>query len=273
MSDDPIAWNRVLDELISERGFANVRRAVVVSETASTQDAARELASGRPGLVLIACRQNSGRGRLGRRWHDSGEQGLAATFVLDAAELDGAFVSIAAGLAACRAAEALIGSGARLGLRWPNDVVQPRTAGSPSRKLAGVLIEHVGGMLLVGIGLNVSHAEKDFPPDIRHAATSLAMLGAGCTRREASLRLVEELDRVLELGHNVAIREWSARDVLVGTRRTFLHAGREVTGLVEAVAPTTHIRVKTDTGAQVLLPALTTSLVHDADPAPHNPAT
>lgn len=266
MSDDPIAWNRVLDELISERGFANVRRAVVVAETASTQDAARELAGGRPGLVLMACRQNSGRGRLGRRWHDSGELGVAATFVLDAAELDGAFVSIAAGLAACRAAEALIGSGARLGLRWPNDVVKPGATGSPSPKLAGVLIEHVGGVLLVGIGLNVLHAEEDFPPELRSGATSLAMLGAACTRREASCRLVEELDRVLELDRSEAILEWSARDVLVGTRRTFLHAGREVTGLVEAVAPTTHIRVKTDSGGQVLLPALTTSLVHEAEP-------
>lgn len=266
MSEEALAWKGALDLLIEERGFAHVRRAVVVSETASTQDAARELAAGRPGLVLIACRQNRGRGRLGRRWHDSGALGLAATFVVDAAELDGAFVSIAAGLAACRAAEALVADGARLGLRWPNDVVKPRAAGAPSRKLAGVLIEHVGGVLLVGIGLNVHHTAKDFPPELRAGATSLAMLGAACTRCEASCRLVEELDRALQLDHNEVIREWSARDVLVGTRRTFLHAGREVTGLVEAVAPTTHIRLKTDNGAQVLLPALTTSLVHGAEP-------
>ena len=43
----------------------------VVAETGSTQDSARRLGA-RPGDVVVAGRQSAGRGRLGRRWADTG---------------------------------------------------------------------------------------------------------------------------------------------------------------------------------------------------------
>lgn len=251
MNDDPEHWSASLLAAVARRHIRIVDRVVVLPEAASTQDEALARAQGRPGLLLLAARQTAGRGRLGRAWIDPLGEGLAATFVLPATNDQGR-TAIASGLAACLACESAIA--APLRLRWPNDVVAP-----DGRKLAGVLIEARDRLLLVGIGINVLQAAFPAPLD----AVSLRMLGSSCSRIDASVALLRELDACLALGDDALLREWTSRDALRGTRRTFLHAGARHFGLVESISPTAEIRLRLDDGRSVSLPAATTSLVHE----------
>ena len=249
----------------------------VIRETASTQDAARAAWRAGSSLLVVAGRQTAGRGRLGRAWADTSDKGLAATFALDAAALrphdhgarahpereDGRF-AIAAGLAAIRTAERLLehaGLQSPLALRWPNDVVM---RAERHRKLAGVLIERSGDLVLIGIGMNIAQRETDWPEDLRARAISIADLGLPITptmRADAAVTLLRQLSRALIEPAEERAWAWRSRDCLTGATATFEHAGARTTGTVERIEPGGAIRLRTEDGRVVSLPALTTSLV------------
>ncbi|MEZ6244253.1 MAG: biotin--[acetyl-CoA-carboxylase] ligase [Phycisphaerales bacterium] len=255
-SKDLSSWADALEATIASSPAARmIDRVAVVRETASTQDAARSMGGGRPGLLLVAGRQTAGRGRLGRVWADAHDHSLAMTFVLDAARHDAGQVALASGLAACLAAEQ---AGARdAALKWPNDVVDRSTG----RKLAGVLVEVADDLLLVGVGMNVSHTATDWPEPLRERAVSLAQLGANVTRLDAARLVLRSFETALALPLGRLADEWRRRDTLVGASHRFRHDGREYVGLVESIEPTSHIIVRTGDGEAVRLPAATTSLV------------
>ncbi len=229
---------------------------MVLAETDSTMDPAR--ADGSPGLIVVADRQTAGRGRLGRAWADTRGLGLAVTFTLDAERFDPPALSISAGLASLDACLACCS--ADLGLRWPNDVVERAASG---RKLAGVLIERVGQTALVGIGINVHQSGADFPETLRGRAASLAMLNGASGRLRVLERLIESLAMALDQTPDARAMRWGSFDVLVGTHRVFEFSGRRYAGVVESIRPTSDIRLRTADGL-VTLPALATSMVHDA---------
>jgi BirA family transcriptional regulator, biotin operon repressor / biotin---[acetyl-CoA-carboxylase] ligase len=129
----------------------------------STNDVARlRLTEGAdPGLVVVADRQTSGRGRAGRSWTDdlegpAGPANLAVTATVAAPEQDAELTSLATGLAVADAfvsAGTVEGAGIEVGLKWPNDVLLG------GRKAAGILVERhaIGGrdVLLIGCGLDL----------------------------------------------------------------------------------------------------------------------
>jgi BirA family transcriptional regulator, biotin operon repressor / biotin---[acetyl-CoA-carboxylase] ligase len=239
-----------------------LRRVVVVRETSSTQDFAREMAGGRGGFLVVAGRQLAGRGRLGRRWADTSQRGLAMTFVLDPPNTCPERLAIASGLAACRALDGLLGDLGRVGLRWPNDVVQRELGGAPGRKLAGVLIERDGPLALIGVGINVLQEQGDWPQELARRVTSLRELGAGCDRAAVAERVIKELDRALGLDDAGLADAWTRHDVLVGRTGAFFHNGVVYRGKIQAIEPTSHVRLLTD-GGEIRLPALTTSMLHE----------
>lgn len=262
-------WQDAIERVIREERLALVRRVMVLAETESTQDAALRASADGVSSLVVADRQTGGRGRLGRQWvqGESHEQkaarglGVAATFALVKRDVPPARLSIAAGLAACRACEVVVGQGVGLGLRWPNDVVE---RGGGQRKLAGVLVEAKGETALVGIGINVRHEAEDFPAVLGGRAVSTSMLGSAATRLDVLIELMRHFDRALAMDPDSLAAEWSRRDILVGSRRTFEHAGHRYEGTVQGVQPTSHIDLVTEDGRRVQLPALTTSLVHEA---------
>ncbi|MFO0834002.1 MAG: biotin--[acetyl-CoA-carboxylase] ligase [Phycisphaerales bacterium] len=248
------------------------RRATIVNQCASTQDIARE--SG-PGAIVLARRQTAGRGRLGRTWADTADAGLALSLTLDARTItDPGVLSIGVGLAACQACEQVLidpqnsaittPATTALGLRWPNDVVE-RTHG---RKLAGVLIERFTDIFVVGVGINCLQGVGDWPDALRGRAVSLAELEPRLDRNSlralVAIELIRAIDRVLPMSPDRIARDWSARDTLVGTRRVFEHVGGRTAGTVVSVDPLSHLLVRDDAGTLHRLPALTTSMVHDA---------
>jgi BirA family biotin operon repressor/biotin-[acetyl-CoA-carboxylase] ligase len=261
-------WSDRLHATMREQKVRCVQRAVVLVETGSTQDAARATAGRNPGLMLIAARQTSGRGRLGRVWHDAQGGALTTTLAISLGSLPTPSLSLAAGLAALRTIDAALQGvdlkGIRIGLRWPNDVIA-HTPGQPGdRKLSGVLIEPTPDLVLVGIGINVLQREHHFTGPLAQRALSIAILGGSWGRLQMAERLLVEFDRALQETPEMLAKRWQERDMLIGTRRGFTHGRRRVDGVVEAIHPASHILVRTDQGESVELPALTTNLVHES---------
>lgn len=273
-AEDIHGWADAIESLLSRERISCIDRTAVVRETASTQDVARDMGGRTGGILVVAGRQYGGRGRLGRVWADTSHLGVAATFALRGDRYADSTLSIAAGVAACRCIERLVGDGV-VGLRWPNDVVERGPVGSGQgshgrtgggRKLAGVLIERSGSLALVGIGINVLQGEDDWHPDIRGRACSLAMLGSAVSRLEVILALTQELDRALSLDEDSLVGAWKPRDVLAGTVQRFVLDGREYRGVVEDISPRDGIVVRLEDGSAARLPALMTSLVHEPGP-------
>lgn len=241
------------------------RRVHVVPECTSTQDIARSLLTSPDalGTLVITARQTAGRGRLGRAWVDEHGLGVAATFIVDAGP-GAPFLSLAAGLAAHRAAQVALPEGVRLGLRWPNDVVEaPREAGGPRRKLAGVLVEVKGTTALVGIGINVTQDDADWPKELAQRAVSLSQLGSSWSRAQVVDALASMLSMSMSKPAHELASAWQRLDTLVGTVRSFEHNGSRVTGTVVGIDPLARITLRLAGGEELNLPTLSTSLVHD----------
>lgn len=155
-----------------------VTRVVCLDEIDSTNAEALRLAGfGEPGgTVIVADTQSAGRGRLGRSWWSQPGTALLASWLVRPTVLleRWPLLSLAAGVAAARAATAA--AGVEIRLKWPNDLM------AGSKKTGGILTESDGrGALVVGLGLNVR--QDSFPEDIRETATSLVAAGGRAPAR------------------------------------------------------------------------------------------
>lgn len=106
---------------------------------------------------IIALRQTAAYGRRQRAWEQHPGD-LAATLLIDPeAPLDRfGQLSFVTALAVANA----LGSYAppeRVALKWPNDVLIDQ------KKCVGILLENLGGVLAIGIGVNIVTAPDDLP--------------------------------------------------------------------------------------------------------------
>ncbi|GMN01385.1 biotin--[acetyl-CoA-carboxylase] ligase [Erythrobacter sp. MTPC3] len=138
----------------------------VVEETGSTNaDLLDRLRSGetlREGYWLRADRQTSGRGRLARHWESpKGNLHCSTVVNLGVSGPAPATLSFAASLAVFDAVKRCLFDHTPMMLKWPNDLMVSEA------KIAGILLERYGNSVVVGIGINVSHA-----PDIPNRKTT-----------------------------------------------------------------------------------------------------
>ncbi|HET8814204.1 MAG TPA: biotin--[acetyl-CoA-carboxylase] ligase, partial [Solirubrobacterales bacterium] len=138
--------------------------------TDSTNTRARELAAaGAPhGTVVTATEQSAGRGRQGRTWTAPPNKALLYSAIVRPLEERHILLPLAVPLAVCGTAEELRPD-LECKVKWPNDIHLE------GRKLAGILIEArpQDGWAVIGVGLNLSIAPDEFPPDLRDTAISL----------------------------------------------------------------------------------------------------
>ena len=226
------------------------RKVTVLRETDSTQSAARRLHA-KGGTVIIAGRQTTGRGRLGRQWADTADHGTACTFVVDAVMTPlTEQLPIAAAVGVADTIEALLGRAVKI--KWPNDIL------ISDRKLSGILIEREPETALIGVGINV--LQESWPEELAEVAVSLAQLGCEVERVEVLEALLRHFDEALRMEPEEIASQFLARDVLVGTTRSFRCDNRVVTGKVERLDPMHGLIVRDSSGQEIWLPAATTTL-------------
>jgi len=179
------------------------------ARTDSTNTRARDLAAaGAPhGTVVTAAEQSAGRGRQGRTWTAPPNKALLYSAILRPLDERHAMLPLAVPLAVCEAAEQLQ-SGIECAVKWPNDVLVE------GRKLAGVLIEArpQDSWAVIGVGLNLSIEQNEFPQELQEMATSLRGIPAAAAR--------EALNRTLASWVNAesddVLAAWRTRDALRG---------------------------------------------------------
>jgi BirA family biotin operon repressor/biotin-[acetyl-CoA-carboxylase] ligase len=201
----------------------------------STMTVAAELArEGAPhGTVVVADQQTAGIGRHGHSWH-SQPGGLYVSIILRLPETVPVLM-LALGLAA---REAIVKT-SRLqpDLRWPNDVLLN------GRKCAGVLAQLESGVVIAGIGINLSQTE--FPEGLD--ATSLLLAGVTTTRENVLLALVEAVDRYCGETPAEILRMFEASSTYARGRRVRVEQGG-IEGVTQGLDPSGFLVVRQDNG-------------------------
>ena len=146
----------------------------------STTTKAQELAEkGYPsGTLVVADKQESGKGRRGRSWVSPSGTGIFMTLMIkpDINPNNASMLTLVAALAVAKAITSVTGEEAMI--KWPNDIVVN------SKKVCGILTEMNAQFdyinhIVVGIGINVHN--ESFPEEISQMASSL-MIEAGGKR-------------------------------------------------------------------------------------------
>ena len=244
------------------RNLDHVRHFFYYPTISSTNDKAKQLAQAgaEEGTLVIADCQTAGRGRSGRHWYSPPGLGLYVSLILrPGVPAEQAFgAHMVASLAALDAADAAHVQSV-VGLKWPNDLV------AEGRKLAGVLSEvgFHGGLLewcVLGIGLNVNHTRKDFPPDLREKAVSLREL---CHRRldrtEILLHLLDAIAawyaKFLTDGPGTLVPEWRRRSSILGRTVRVETAGESYVGTAIGLEEDGALRVRLESGSHEVVHA------------------
>lgn len=121
--------------------------------------------------TVVTFDQTAGRGRLGRTWTSLPGSGAAISVLSPAVELastEMGWLPLIAGLAMTRAVATEVDP-ARVGVKWPNDVLVD------DLKVCGVLAEVApSGRVVIGAGLNLAMTREQLPVP---TATSLVIAG------------------------------------------------------------------------------------------------
>ncbi len=220
---------------VRPRGFS----LVVLDDTDSTNDeASRQLGAGRPApFAVVARRQTSGRGRLGRAWHSEANGNLYLSVAFRprvAPDRMGAF-TLWMGLNVCE----LLANFAKVspGLKWPNDIL------FDGRKAGGILTEARIDAdeirdLVFGLGLNINSPAGGWPSVLGDRAISLAeVTGAPLdfNRLAAALigRILLAYQKFVDGDYTKTFADlWHRYDILRGREIAVLEGGRRHAGTV-----------------------------------------
>lgn len=187
--------------------FGTPHRHFRVCDSTNTRGRSMAAAGAPAGTVITADQQLEGRGRQGRAWTAPAGQALLYSAILRPLERRHTVLPLAAPLAVCEVIESL-GAGPCL-VKWPNDIW------IEGLKCAGILIEArpQDGWAVIGVGLNVSIASGEFPPELRAKATSI---GHGAAVPDARAALDDALGRWVDADPAEVLGEFRRRDALLG---------------------------------------------------------
>ena len=203
-----MAWFGASGEALA-RALA-LPRVEALAQVGSTMDEAHRLAAdGAPaGTLVLAERQDAGRGRSGKRWSSAPRAGIWATLVerpRDARAIE--VLSLRVGLRLARVLERW--TVAPIRLKWPNDLFVG------DRKLAGVLIEarwrdQRPDWVAIGVGVNL-----EAPADQHAAALDAPDAAAVLGEMLPALRAAAFASGPLSEAERA---EFAARDLAIGRR-------------------------------------------------------
>jgi BirA family transcriptional regulator, biotin operon repressor / biotin---[acetyl-CoA-carboxylase] ligase len=249
-----------MTDKLSTARFGNPHRHF--RQVGSTNTVARELAeAGAPnGTVVTADEQTAGRGRQGRTWTAPAGAALLYSAIVRPLGKRHPLLPLAVPLAVCEVAERL--RGVECKVKWPNDVHLD------GRKLAGILIEArpQDEWAVLGIGLNLTIAEDEFPEELRDRATSLfadrsaptypcmgriSRSASGGVADAVRVALSEALGRWVETDSEAILAQWRERDTLLG-REVGWERG---SGVAEGIDERGYLLVRLADGDRVALGA------------------
>lgn len=225
----------------------------------STNTTAMQMAEdGAPhGTLVVADRQDSGKGRRGRTWIVPAGIAIAMSIVLKPEGLlpeHAPQLTLVTALTVARAIEQQTGLSVQI--KWPNDIV------IDGKKVCGILTEMSTQIdyinhIVVGIGINV-HNEQ-FPEELIDRATSLYLASGG--RHYSRAALVEAVCEQFEYFYGIFMRTQDMGslkevydDCLVNRGRTvrILDPKGEYEGVALGITPQGSLEVDTADGRRLV---------------------
>jgi BirA family transcriptional regulator, biotin operon repressor / biotin---[acetyl-CoA-carboxylase] ligase len=188
---------------------------------------------------------------LGRQWLDGAGNFMGSTVV--AVQPNDPLPHSLALLAACALRRALaqsMPSADRLLIKWPNDIL------IDDAKLAGILLERIGGHIIIGIGVNLVAGPS--VPDRK--TTSLKAIGLSVSRDAFALNMThiwpDYLDKWRRYGIGPVITEWLTHAHPLGTQITISEGSQAgLTGQFDGLEPDGALRLRDKDGQSVIIHA------------------
>jgi BirA family biotin operon repressor/biotin-[acetyl-CoA-carboxylase] ligase len=200
-------------------------------------------------FVILAVRQERGRGRLGRPWFSEDEGNIHVSFAFRP-ELRPAAMQLFTLWMGVNVCEALANAcRVDIGVKWPNDLLHL------GRKLGGMLTEaridadHTRDVIF-GLGLNLNSQRHDWPPGIAPLATSVSeALGHSVDMNRVTATVISRVLKAYETFVAGEYRSdferlWKRFDVLTGRKITVMFGDRQVTGEVEGIDSSGTLRLR-----------------------------
>ncbi len=252
LMESPDVLNAEELESIRKTAWAG-KQIVYYHVTDSTNIQAKRLAEeGFPhGTLVVAERQESGRGRRGRFWESPEHAGVFMTILLrpDFEPKQASMLTIIAAMAVTKAIQTMMQLSAKI--KWPNDIVLN------DKKICGILTEMSTEMdainyVVIGIGINVSN--RQFGEEAAKIATSIAIESGMQVHRVELIESVWEwfefyYDRFCKDGDLESIRkEYDACLVNRDRQVRILDPKEPFVGIAKGITKTGELIVETEEG-------------------------
>lgn len=247
-----------VEELESVRQTAWAGSKIVYYDVAdSTNIQAKRLAEEGAvhGTLVVAERQEAGRGRRGRAWESPEHKGIFMTLLLrpDFEPQKASMLTIIAAMAVAKAIRGMMRLSAEI--KWPNDILLN------GKKICGILTEmstefDAINYVVIGIGINVSN--RQFGKEAAEIATSIAIESGMQVNRAGLIEAVWEwfefyYDRFCKDGNLDGIRE-EYDSFLVNRNRQvrILDPKEPFAGMAKGIASTGELIVETEGGTKLV---------------------
>ncbi len=223
--------------------------------TDSTNTQARILAEeGAPhGTLVVADKQDGGKGRRGRTWVSPAGEGIWMTILLrpEMNPVNASMLTLVMALAAEKGIRETTGQESLI--KWPNDLVLNK------KKICGILTEMSTDQMkikyvLIGIGINVSQTE--FPDEIKATASSLYLESGEKIPRS---RIIASIMAALEEYYDIfmktedmsgLIEEYNKRLVNLDNEVCILDPKGEFRGVATGINETGGLMVRLEDGSE-----------------------
>lgn len=228
---------------------------VYKEETGSTNDLAKEAArQGVKEMAFVASRQTAGRGRKGRSFV-SPEGGLYLSYLFHPTRVtaeEAVTLTTAACVAVADAIEKVCGIATDI--KWVNDLYVR------GRKVCGILAEAVthpetGEMaVILGVGVNLSTREGDFPPELRDKAGSLYPTHCPVDKGKLTAALLDALSLVEEACVTGSwLGRYRERSLVLGKEVCCFRGEEQIQGLAEGIDEKGGLILRTNDGTTRIL--------------------
>ncbi|WP_019554929.1 biotin--[acetyl-CoA-carboxylase] ligase [Propionispira raffinosivorans] len=209
------------------------------------------------GTIIVSEAQTSGRGRLARGWYSPAEKGIWFSVILRPHFLpqEAPKCTLLAAVAIVKAIETI--TEIQVGIKWPNDILYNKL------KLVGILTEMNAEMdcinyIIIGMGINVNIQKNEFPLELQHIATSLAIIKG---KKISRVQLLNEILFQIETLYNIAqtegfakiLEEWKKYSVTLGKTVDVIGINDTFAGLAMDIDEDGALLVKTKAGIKRVL--------------------
>lgn len=231
------------------------KQVAYMEETDSTNTQAKALGEKGAvhGTLVVADRQNAGKGRRGRTWTSPQGTSIYMSILLrpEIVPAKAPMLTLVMALSAVEGIAKVLEVEA--GIKWPNDVV------ANGKKICGILTEmstEIDFINYVVVGIGVNSNEENFPDELKEKATSLRLICGHPVKRSA---LIAGIMKQFERNYNQFVKDGNLCNmknaynrVLVNCKKQVrvLEPGHEYEAFAEGITDTGELIVRKDDGEE-----------------------